>query len=281
MYMKRIVFVCLLACAFGFLSFVNAQNAITFASYNLRLDVASDGINAWPNRKAMVKSLIQFHEFEIVGTQEGFHHQLEELLDLPGFDYSGAGRDDGKKAGEHSAIFYNTKRFNLLDNGDFWLSETPDVPSMGWDANYKRICSWVQLNDTYNNDVFYVFNVHFDHQAEIAREQSAILLLQKIEEIAGDAPVICMGDFNSVPETIQIQNIKESFLDAYDETELPPYGPVGTFNGFKMDAPLKNRIDYIFVTPHFKVEKYGVLTDSYDQRYPSDHMPVVVRLRMK
>ncbi|HKK82223.1 MAG TPA: endonuclease/exonuclease/phosphatase family protein [Prolixibacteraceae bacterium] len=281
MYMKRIVFVCLLACVFGFSSFVNAQSVITIASYNLRLDIASDGINAWTNRKAMVKSLIQFHEFEIVGTQEGFHHQLKELLDLPGFDYSGAGRDDGKKAGEHSAIFYNTKRFNLLDNGDFWLSETPDVPSMGWDANYKRICSWVQLNDTYNNDVFYVFNVHFDHQAKIAREQSAILLLQKIEEIAGDAPVICMGDFNSVPETIQIQNIKESFLDAYDVTELPPYGPVGTFNRFKMDAPLKDRIDYIFVSAHFKVEKYGVLTDSFKQRYPSDHMPVVVRLRMK
>jgi endonuclease/exonuclease/phosphatase family metal-dependent hydrolase len=279
--MNRIVFVCLLACVLGISPLVNAQRAITVASYNLRLDIASDGINAWPNRKTMVKNLIQFHEFEIVGTQEGFHHQLDYLLKLPEFASSGVGREDGKKAGEHSAILYKTNRFKLLDNGNFWLSETPDKPSLGWDAKYKRICSWVKLNDTFNDIVFYVFNVHFDHQAKVAREQSATLMLHKIEEIAGNAPVICMGDFNSVPETIQIQNIKENFLDAYDVSELPPYGPVGTFNGFKMDAPMKDRIDYIFVSTHFKVEKYGVLTDNFEQRYPSDHMPVVVRLLLK
>ncbi len=280
--MKSINFFFVLTVVFftGILAY--GQNAaINVATYNLRLDIASDGENAWPNRKEKVKELIRYHEFEIMGTQEGFHHQLEYLLELPGFAYSGVGRDDGEEGGEHSAIFYKTNRFELLDNGDFWLSETPHVPSLGWEAQYKRICSWVKLNDKTNKQEFYVFNAHFDHQAKVAREQSAILMLKKIKEIAGDAPVICVGDFNSVPETVQIQKIKEVFHDAYHITEIPPYGPVGTFNGFKLDAPLKNRIDYIFISPHFNVEKYGALTDSFEQRFPSDHFPVVARLVFK
>jgi endonuclease/exonuclease/phosphatase family metal-dependent hydrolase len=277
--MKSINFFFVLSVVFLTGISVYGQNTpINVATYNLRLDLAGDGENAWPNRKEMVKELIRYHEFEIMGTQEGFQHQLEYLLELPGFAYAGVGRDDGEKAGEHSAIFYKTNRFELLDNGDFWLSETPHVPSLGWEAQYKRICSWVKLKDKINKQEFYVFNSHFDHQAKVAREQSAILMLEMIEKIAGDAPVVFMGDLNSVPETVQIQKIKEVFHDAYHITEIPPYGPVGTLNGFNIDAPMKDRIDYIFVSQHFDVKKYGVLTDSFEQRFPSDHLPVVARI---
>lgn len=116
------------------------------ASFNLRMDTPNDGENAWPNRKEMVKGLIRFHDLDIIGTQEGFKHQLDDILELNGYAYVGAGRDDGKDAGEHSAIIYKKDRLELLDNGDFWFSETPDVPGKGWDATCcNRICSWAKF----------------------------------------------------------------------------------------------------------------------------------------
>lgn len=258
------------------------QNRLTLrvASYNLRMDTPRDSINAWPNRREGVAALISYHDFDIVGTQEGFKHQLQFLCqESSGYTYYGGGRDDGIDAGEHAAILYKKDRFMVLDSGDFWLRETPDTPGLGWDATCCfRICSWVRLQDKATGREFYVFNTHFDHQGVIARQESAKLLLAKIQEIAGDQPVICLGDFNSTPETIQIQQISEVLKDAYFHSEAPPYGPVGTFNGFKWDAALENRIDYVFVSAHFRIRKYAALTDSKDQRYPSDHLPVVADL---
>ncbi len=249
---------------------------IRVVSYNLRMDTPRDSLNAWPHRKDHVKALIQFHDFDIVGTQEGFSHQLNDLLEMEGYAYFGAGRDDGLDKGEHSAILYKTERFSVLDSGNFWLSETPDVPGLGWDATCcNRIASWVKFEDARTQKEFYFFNVHFDHQGVVAREESAKLMLAKIEEIAGDSPVICTGDFNATPESVPIQTLSASLNDAYTATITPPYGPVGTFNSFVFTAPMKNRIDYVFVSDDVEVRKYGVLTDAKDQRYPSDHMPVV------
>src|SRR5690554_2489487 len=235
---------------------------IIVASYNVRMDTPRDSLNAWPNRKENVKALIQYHEFDIIGTQEGFKHQLEDLLEMPGFAYIGGGRDDGKDAGEHSAIVYKTERFQVMDSGDFWLSETPDKPGLGWDATCcNRIASWAKFRDRKTKKEFYVFNAHFDHEGVVARRESGKLMIKKIKEIAKDAPVICTGDFNSTPDTEQIKGLSSFLDDAYSITKTPPYGPVGTFNGFRSDAPLKNRIDYVFVSHHFEVSKYAALAD--------------------
>ncbi len=255
---------------------------ITIASYNLRYNNPGDGVNAWPNRKEEVKALIQFHEFDIFGTQEALRGQLNDVAEIKGFAFIGKGRDDGQESGEHSAIFYKKDRFKPLKNGDFWLSETPDKPGKGWDATCcNRIASWAQFKDLLTGKTFYFFNVHFDHQGVEARKQSGYLIVKKIKEIAGNASVILTGDFNSTPDTEQIKTIGGVLNDTHDVTKLPAYGPEGTFNSFKFDAPMKNRIDYIFTSKNIDVLKYGVLTDSYDQKYPSDHQPVVIKAVIK
>lgn len=258
--------------------FSQKNTPITVATYNLRYNTSNDGINAWPNRKEMVKGLISFHEFDIFGTQEGLRMQLDDIAELQNFAFLGGGRDDGKQAGEHSAIFYRKDRFKVLKSGDFWLSETPDVPGKGWDAKCcNRICSWAKFKDLKTKKDFYFFSVHFDHQGVEARRQSGKLMVKKIQEIAKDAPVICVGDFNSTPDTEQIKEMQTILNDAQKVSATPPYGPEGTFNAFKFDAPMKTRIDYIFVDKKISVLKYGVLTDSKEQRYPSDHQPVVIK----
>ncbi|MFD2932725.1 endonuclease/exonuclease/phosphatase family protein [Spirosoma flavum] len=260
-------------------SFAQKSEPITVATYNIRYQNKSDGPNAWENRKENVKALIRYHEFDLFGTQEGLREQLNDIAELNEYAFFGAGRDDGKEAGEHSAIFYKKDRFKVLQSGNFWLSETPDKPGKGWDATCcNRICSWVKLNDLKTKKEFYFFSVHFDHQGVEARRQSGKLMVEKIKEIAKNVPVILVGDFNSTPETEQIQSIQGLLKDSRTVTAMPPYGPEGTFNSFKFDAPMDKRIDYIFVSKQFNVLKYGVLTDAKEQRYPSDHQPVEIKV---
>lgn len=260
---------------------VTAQNkeSLRIASYNLRLGTANDGENAWTNRKEMVKSLIVYHDFDIIGTQEGYEFQLKDICELGNYVYTGHGRDDGENAGEHSAIVYKKDRFKILGSGDFWLSETPDIPGKGWDAKCcNRICSWAKFKDSKTGKEFYFFNVHFDHEGVVARIESGKLMVQKIKEIAGKSPVICTGDFNSTPETEQIKTMQTILNDSYFISSQKPYGPTGTFNGFKLTAKMQDRIDYIFTDNRIKVMKYGVLTDMNYGRFPSDHFPVVVNI---
>jgi len=265
-------------------TWVEAQKTqtITVATYNIRYDTPNDGPNAWPNRKENVKALIRFHEWDIFGTQEGLRHQMNGIAELEEFAFIGKGRDDGKEAGEHSSIFYKKDRFKVLESGDFWLSETPDKPGKGWDATCcNRICSWAKFKDLHTKKEFYFFNVHFDHQGVEARRQSGFLMAKKIKEIAGNSLVVCTGDFNSIPETEQIKTMKSLLNDAHDVSAQPAYGPEGTFNSFQFEAKMQNRIDYIFVSNTAKVLKYGVLTDAKNQRYPSDHQPVVAKIIFK
>jgi endonuclease/exonuclease/phosphatase family metal-dependent hydrolase len=253
---------------------------LTVATYNLRQDNSGDGLNSWKYRKEHVKALIEFHDFDIFGTQEGFMNQLKDISELQKYSFTGQGRD-GENAGEHSAIFYNKERLKLLDSGDFWLSQTPDKVSKGWDAVCcNRICSWGKFRDLDTKKEFYFFCVHFDHQGVEARRQSGILMVKKMKEIANDNLVICVGDFNSTPETEQINTMQTTLRDARKVSLQAPYGPEGTFNAFKFDADLNSRIDYIFVSSKIKVLKYGVLTDSYEKRYPSDHLPVLARIEL-
>lgn len=276
--MKKLILLLAVSLAVFDFGFAQDGKTLNVATYNLRMNNPGDGVNAWSNRKEQVKALIRFHEFDLFGTQEGFIGQLNDLSEMSEYAFVGAGRDDGKQGGEHSAIFYRKDRFKLLRNGDFWLSETPEKPGKGWDATCcNRICSWAKFRDQETKKDFYFFSVHFDHQGVKARVESGKLMVKKIAEIAGAAPVICVGDFNSTPETEQIKTMKSLLQDSYEVTAMAPYGPVGTFNSFDYNAPMKNRIDYIFVSDQIKVLKYGVLTDSYDQKFPSDHQPVVIK----
>lgn len=252
---------------------------LTIATYNLRYNNAGDGVNAWPNRKEMVKGLVRYHDFDIFGTQEALIGQLRDVAELKEYAFFGAGRDDGREGGEHSAIFYKKDRFKVLASGNFWLSETPEKPGKGWDATCcNRIASWLKLKDLITKKEFYFFNVHFDHQGVVARRESGKLMVKKIKEIAGNTPAICTGDFNSTPDTEQIKEMQTILNDAKAVTEMPAYGPEGTFNAFKFTAPMADRIDYIFTARPIKVLKYAVLTDSKEQRYPSDHQPVVAKI---
>ena len=251
------------------------------ATYNLRLNIASDGADAWPQRRDAVRALIRYHEIDLLGTQEGLIDQIEDLAAMPGFAYVGVGRDDGKRGGEHAAIFYRSERFELLAKGDFWLSPTPDVPGKGWDAKCcNRLASWARLRDKASGKVFFAFSVHFDHEGIVARRESAHLMLRQMRAIAGSAPVLCLGDLNATPESEPARIMLGGLRDAYRISETPPYGPVGTFNGFKLDAALKDRIDYIFVSPGWRVLRYAALTDTYQARFPSDHLPVVAQVTL-
>ena len=263
---------CALACA-------GQGPDIQVATYNLRLNLQEDGADAWPHRQEAVKALIRYHELDIVSTQEGLIDQIEALEAMPGWARVGAGRDDGKRGGEHSAIFYRQGRFSLQRHGDFWLSATPDVPSISWDSRCcNRLASWAQLQDKETGKAFVVISVHFDHEGVVSRRESAKLLLRKVAELAGPLPVLCTGDFNAVPESEPIRTMLAGLRDARAISESAPYGPVGTFNGFKIDAAAADRIDYIFVTPGVRIQKYGVLTDSARGHFPSDHFPLVTRV---
>lgn len=259
------------------------ERDLKVATFNLRMDTPKDGDNAWSHRKEIVKGLIRFHDLDLIGTQEGFQHQLADILELNNYTYVGAGRDDGKDAGEHSAIIYKKDRLELLDNGDFWFSETPEVPGKGWDATCcNRICSWAKFKDTESGKEFFIFNSHFDHEGKIARKNSSLLLLEKITQIAGESLVFATGDFNATPNDEPIQTIYDTgkLKDAYLVSQEPPYGSEGTFNGYKSGNPT-SRIDYIWVTPGITVKKYGVLTDKPYGHFASDHFPVIIQAVFK
>jgi endonuclease/exonuclease/phosphatase family metal-dependent hydrolase len=269
----------------GALFFITTSFAqtITVGSFNIRYDNPRDSGNLWNARLPRVAALIAFHDFDIVGTQEGLQHQLEGMQSLlPGYTYYGIGRDDGAFKGEHSAIFIKKDAFTILDKGDFWLSETPTQPGFGWDARINRICSWVLLKHKVTHKKMYCFNVHYDHQAMVARKESSKLILEKIKTIAGESPVILTGDFNGDHSSAWYQLIANSgiLLDTYKRVDAP-YKPNGTFQGFGPNLNADQVIDHIFTSSHFTVSRWGVLTDSYNGKFPSDHFPVLSRITLK
>lgn len=254
-------------------------------SFNIRYNTPNDGINAWPNRIEMVTGLLRFHEAGIFGLQEALHGQILDIeKGMPGYEWFGVGRDDGEKGGEFSPIFYRKSDFILLKNGTYWLSETPDVPSKGWDAALNRIVTWGHFQSKVTGKQFLVYNTHFDHVGVEARKNAANIIRQKVMEMTKgkNLPVIFMGDLNLTPDSEPVVMLKRFFQDSREVTEEPPYGPVGTFNGFKLDADLSsNRIDYIFVRGEIKVLKYAALSDFKDRRFPSDHLPVFAKVQLK
>ncbi|HLN55902.1 MAG TPA: endonuclease/exonuclease/phosphatase family protein, partial [Bacteroidales bacterium] len=200
---------------------------------------------------------------------------------LPAFDHVGVGRDDGKRQGEHMGIFYKKDRFQKLDAGMFWLSETPDKPGFGWDAVCNRYVQWIKLKDKITKKTFFVFDTHFDHRGNKAREESAKMIIKYIKNINSEnLPLILTGDLNLVPTSAPVQTILTVLKDAMDVTQTPHYGPVNTSGGFDVKV-LRSKIDYIFVNDGVSVLRHGHLTDSFGLAYPSDHIPVLAEVRIK
>lgn len=263
----------------GVLYGIQAQT-IDVMTYNIRYDNPNDNPNHWDNRKDFLISQLNFYAPEVFGVQEGLINQLKDMDNgLEDYTYFGIGRDHGDERGEFTAIFYSKGNIELLKEGTFWLSTTPEVPSKDWDAALPRICTYGLFKDKKSGVRFFVFNTHFDHVGVQAREESAKLILQKIKELNPDNhPTVLMGDFNLESDSKGIQLIVQQMKDTHVEAGANAFGPNGTFNGFDFSKPVDKRIDYIFVSNGFKVLKSAILSDSKDLRYPSDHLPVFARL---
>ncbi|OXB24537.1 endonuclease/exonuclease/phosphatase [Flavobacterium tructae] len=250
-------------------------------TYNIRLDVASDGENAWSNRKNFFTSQIQFYSPDIFGVQEALPNQVADIATaLSEYNKFGIGRESEGK-GEACTIYYKKDRLLLQESNTFWLSETPTVVSKGWDAACNRVCTYGLFKDIKSKKIFWVFNVHLDHMGNEARVKGVQLVLSKIKEINSKKyPVFLMGDFNSEPDTPQIVEIKKAMDDTRDVSKEKSFGPSGTFNGFQYEKPVTLLIDYIFVSKNsgLKIQKHAVLSDSKDLKYPSDHLPVLIEI---
>ncbi len=256
--------------------------SLSAMTYNIRYATTNDGDNQWEKRKDFLTDQISFYAPDIFGIQEGLQHQVDFIDEqLPTYNFIGVGRDDGDKKGEYCAIFYNREKLDLLGQSTFWLSTSPEKVSVGWDAAMERICTYGFFMEMETGAMFWVFNTHFDHIGVLAREKSSELIVQKIREINKDnLPVILMGDFNLNDQSKAINYLSSSFNDSRNISFNSPFGPYGTFTGFEFHEPVKDRIDYIFCSKeNIQVEKYAVLTDSKDSKYPSDHFPVFVEVK--
>lgn len=278
--MKKIIL--LLSISLLIFDTVSSQT-VKVITYNIRYDNPNDGENRWDNRKEFLTDQIKFYEPDFLGIQEGLAHQISFIDSvLSQYDYIGVGRNDGKAEGEFSAIFYNSEKFTPIKSSTFWLSETPDVPSKGWDAALNRICTYGLFENKVTKEKLWVFNTHFDHRGEEARNNSAKLIIKKIRKFnTGNLPVVFTGDLNLEPESEAIKYLSTQMNDAKSVSKIK-FGPSGTFNGFNFDKPVTKRIDYIFVSKgNVEVKKYAVLSDSKDLRYPSDHLPVYAEIVLK
>ena len=278
--------------------------------YNIRNANPKDAAegNGWERRCPVVCDIIRAESFDIFGSQEVLHSQLEDMRNaLPQYDYVGVGRNDGKTAGEYAPIFYKKDRIRCLQSGTFWLSETPDVvASVGWDAKYTRICTWGQFKDRRTGKKFWMFNLHMDHRGIEARKQSALLVMERIKVMCGKQPYILLGDFNVDQFNPIYPMMMESglFVDCHDAAAVR-FAPTGSMNYFKIDFKTDSRIDHVLVSKQFDVLDYTVLTYSYwseeeptaealeaikageegvvvhKQRLPSDHYPIGIHLSFK
>ncbi len=256
-------------------------------SFNIRYGTAKDGENEWPARRALLFDVIRESDPDLVGLQEALAFQIDEIsTTLPGYAVVGVGRDDAARAGEFSAILFKKDRFRVADAGTFWFSDTPEVPaSKSWGNSITRICTWARFIDR-DGRGFYHFNLHLDHQSQPSRERRTVLLRQRITARAFAAdPVIVTGDFNvgernpALSTLVAKDDASTPFVDTYRALH-PAETVVGTFNGFKMGNTGGEKIDYVLVQPGTEVLSAEIIRTSRNDRYPSDHFPVVARVRL-
>ncbi|MCA8917475.1 MAG: endonuclease/exonuclease/phosphatase family protein [Planctomycetes bacterium] len=254
-------------------------NALRLMTYNVRIDSSSDGDNSWSHRRDMVASVIRFHQADIIGAQEASFSMIDDLQTrLPGYRWVGTGSNGGD-SGACDPIFWRTSRLELLNNRTYWLSETPDEPSTGWDAAYPRTVTYTHLRERQTGAEIHVFNTHFDHRGGEARGQSIELVAQWVNNLPDDAHVVFMGDLNLVPDSGELQTLAElsQLRDAYTHSLTGNHGASNSFMGFRPSRWTGRRIDHIFVQ-NLIVQQHAILNDEFDGRRPSDHYPVVAEV---
>lgn len=266
-----------------------SNNHLRVATFNIRLQTPADsGVRAWDKRKTDVARIIKQYDFDVFGVQEVGNSKQEADLKalIPNYTYFGKGRDNQQGTeGEQIGIFFKTKRYSVINKGSFFLSETPEMISKGWDGAFRRMCVWTKLYDKQTKATFFVFCTHFDHVGVKARAESAQLIVAKMITIAGNLPVLVVGDLNSTPDS---QEMYKTFNDNLDDSRKvsvnPSKGYLGTFNGYEMSSdsiPKFQLIDYIFCRK-IKVLRYKVLGDKYSEgSYPSDHFPIMIECVIK
>ena len=269
--MKKTVLLFVAFC-FAAGAYAQSSNSLSVVSFNIRNSAANDGFNAWDFRKGAIITMINTIKPDILGVQEALSDQIQYFDQFANqYGRVGVGRDDGKKAGEFSAIYYLKERFTVVDTGNFWLSPTPYLPSKGWDAACIRIVTWVQLREKSTEKELFVFNTHFDHVGVEARKESAKLLLAQIKQITHNMEVTTFitGDFNTQTCDPLFDELKEMMPSAREKA--PETDDRGTYHEY---GEMSEMIDHIFYTKATPLS-FKVLTESFGIAYISDHYPVL------
>jgi endonuclease/exonuclease/phosphatase family metal-dependent hydrolase len=270
-----------------------AREPLTVMTFNIRYGTAKDGENQWTARRDLLFDVVREQKADLVGLQEALDFQIDEIAAAaPQYAVVGVGRDDGARKGEYAAILFDKDRLRVADAGTFWFSDTPSVPaSKSWGNTITRICSWARFIDR-DGRGFWHFNVHLDHQSQPSRERSTELLRRRIDErpVRGE-PVIVTGDFNvgegnpalatlvGRPPPGQPGAEGNPFVDTFRVLH-PTERVVGTFTGFAFGKTEGDKIDYVLVQPAAEVLSAEIIRTSRNNRYPSDHFPVVARVRL-
>jgi endonuclease/exonuclease/phosphatase family metal-dependent hydrolase len=260
--------------------------ALRLMTFNIRLNTPLDGDHAWPARRTSVVSMIRFHAADVLGAQEVLREQRADLVAaLPDFACLGVGRDDGQEGGELCPLFVRQERLEVLEQGTFWLSATPETPgSRGWDAYCNRIGTWARLRERDSQRELLVLNTHLDHMGVVARREGARLLRERLLRLAGDRPAFLLGDFNAEAgsEPLQILTQDGGLVDSASLSELPHHGPSFTFQAFDFAARSGPTIDFVLLRPDpaVHVRRHAALADHWDGRYPSDHFPVLIEVTL-
>ncbi|MBQ2112996.1 MAG: endonuclease/exonuclease/phosphatase family protein [Bacteroidales bacterium] len=244
-------------------------------SYNIRLGSANDGTNSWAMRYTATGKMLEDQKPDVFGVQEALEYQVRFIEEMCGYESVGVGRDNGKKEGEYMSIFWNKKKVSMLKWGTFWLSETPDKPSMGWDAACKRTATWALMKDKRTGKKFYFVNTHLDHKGKEAQKNGLKLIVERIAEINPDGyPMILTGDFNMEPDNSNLADLDSKMQSVRKIAENTDAHD--TFNGWGRG---KGIIDYIYVSGFSSYPEYQTVTKRYaDRKFVSDHYPVCARL---
>lgn len=268
----------------------NAQNTpIKVMSFNIRYGAANDGTNSWPHRHNLVLETIQNFQPDLLGMQEVLKFQADFVRSgLPGYAFHGVGREDGAEKGEFVPLMYREDRFELLDSGHFWLSETPEVAgSVSWDSSLTRMLSWVALRDRRDGAELVFANVHFDHRGQQARLESAKLIRSRASEIPYGVPVILTGDFNTTEDDAPYAALVKGegfdggkWVDTYRVIQPERAENEASFNGWHATRK-GSRIDWIITTPDVTTLDARINYTQENGRNPSDHYPVEAVVRLK
>jgi len=258
----------------------------TFKVMTFNIRYASNfGANSWPKRRTGVVQVIEKKKADLIGTQEGLHHQLLYMdKELENHKWIGVGRE-GEKKGEFMAIFYRTDRFKPLETKHFWLSDTPEVVgSASWGNSVKRMVTWVRFLDRKTHKEFYFWNTHFDHRSQPSREKSALLINKRVDALQTKLPVILVGDFNAVAKANRAYNTltgQGAFKDSFETAKEKVNADWNTFNSFRKTNKGKRRIDWILTKGPAKTDHTEIVLFDETKQLPSDHQPVTAIIRIQ